>query len=55
MKRRRPLIKTHLLPLPVSATLFSTFQTSIANVSAALGVLKALGPGATVAMGGPRR
>ncbi len=37
------------LRLPVPATLFSTLQTSIASVSAALGVLKALGPGATVA------
>ncbi len=37
------------LHLPVPTTLFATLQTSLASTSAALGALKALGPGATVA------
>ncbi|ALK31398.1 hypothetical protein bpln_1g26320 [Burkholderia plantarii] len=37
------------LRLPVPTTLFATLQTSLASTSAALGVLKTLGPGATVA------
>ncbi|WP_244119191.1 hypothetical protein [Burkholderia gladioli] len=35
--------------MPVPTTLFATLQTSLASTSAALGALKALGPGATVA------
>lgn len=37
------------LHLPVPTILFATLQTSLASTSAALGALKALGPGATVA------